>query len=227
MKTQDALAAVAALALAIGAGTLVAANIDRTSTNYKPTNGQSNVQGVVLQQSADGYNALPVNSAYPLPVTLTGGGGSTTPSDSFANPTTASTTSSLVSTWNPTASVWERSTSNLDLSILASAARSASANSADITNYSHSCVHVVLNATVLTATSVTLTIQGKDAVSGSYYTILAGGAVATAGTNVYKVCPGITSAASSSSDVMPRTWRVSIAQTGTTATYSVGASLVN
>lgn len=49
-----------------------AAPADNTASQYKPTTG-SNVEGVVIQQSSDGYNASPINSSHPLPVTTAGG----------------------------------------------------------------------------------------------------------------------------------------------------------
>ena len=76
------------------------------------------------------------------------------------------------------ASTYEDAQSNRDITLLASAARTASINSSDITNVNHRGVTVVIEATAATLTpSVVFTIQGKDAVSGVYYTLLASAAV--------------------------------------------------
>lgn len=56
-----------------------AAVSDNTASQYKPTNGPvGSVNGVVIQQSVDGYNSIPINSSHRLPVTCdncSGGGG--------------------------------------------------------------------------------------------------------------------------------------------------------
>src|SRR5690349_21105935 len=49
---------------------------------------------------------------------------------------------------------------------------------------------VTLNTTAIGSGSITLTVQGKDPASGSYYTILSGSAVTTNTINVYTVIPG-------------------------------------
>lgn len=122
---------------------------------------------------------------------------------------------------------WDRQRGNTDNTLLASAARTTTNQSADQTNYNGRCVHVVLSVTSAGTGSITLTIQGKDSVSSAYYTILAGAAVTTNSTNVYKVCPGITAAANvSASDLLPRTWRVDVTHNNANSiTYSVGASV--
>ena len=119
-----------------------------------------------------------------------------------------------------------RGSSNVTL--LASASRTTSQTGADTTNYNHAGIHAVLDMTTVGTGSVTLTIQGKDEASGKYYTILAGAAVTTNSTNVYKVYPGITAAANASaSDVLPRTFRIIVtANNANAATYSVGYSLI-
>uniref|UniRef100_A0A6M3L4E6 Uncharacterized protein n=1 Tax=viral metagenome TaxID=1070528 RepID=A0A6M3L4E6_9ZZZZ len=121
---------------------------------------------------------------------------------------------------------WDRLRGNVDATLLASAARTATTSSADQTNYNGRGVHVVLDMTTVGTGSVTLTIQGKDALSGKYYTILAGVAVTTDSTNVYRVYPGLLAAANAvANDIVPRTWRVNVvANNANAATYSVGAS---
>lgn len=123
---------------------------------------------------------------------------------------------------------WDRVRGNQDLTLLASAARTVDTASADQTNFNGRGLKVVLDMTVVGTGSVTLTIQGKDALSGKYYTLLAGAAVTTNGTNVYTVFSGATAAVNAvANDILPRTWRVNVvANNANAATYSVGASVI-
>ena len=75
---------------------------------------------------------------------------------------------------------------------------------------------------------VTVTIQGKDPISGKYYTILASAALAAAATTVLRVYPGLVAVANLTvNDVMPRHWRVSVTVgDADSATYSIGASMI-
>lgn len=71
----------AALAAVVATAVLAAPPND-TSSVYKPTyGGAGSVEGVVILQSLNGVNALPINSANPLPVTATLGGGGTVTSN--------------------------------------------------------------------------------------------------------------------------------------------------
>jgi hypothetical protein len=115
------------------------------------------------------------------------------------------------------------------LSVLASAARTASVDSADMTNWNWRGGHIVIDVTAVAATpSIVVTVQGKDNVSGKYYTILASAAITGTGTTVLRVYPGVAAVANLAiSDVLPRTWRVSVvAADADSITYSVGASQV-
>ena len=126
------------------------------------------------------------------------------------------------------ASTYEDAQSNRDITLLASAARTASINSSDITNVNHRGVTVVIEATAATLTpSVVFTIQGKDAVSGVYYTLLASAAVTGISTTVLRVFPGATAAAGTvANDQLPRVWRISaVAADADSITYSIGASM--
>jgi predicted polyphosphate/ATP-dependent NAD kinase len=114
-----------------------------------------------------------------------------------------------------------------NLKLLASEARTATTNTGDITNEAHRGVHVVIDATAAAATpSVVFTIQGKDELSGQYYTILASAAVTAISTAVMRVFPGATAAANTvANDCLPRTWRVlATAADADSITYSIGAS---
>lgn len=130
---------------------------------------------------------------------------------------------SVDSSGNPTTSV------NTDATILASAARTATSNTADLTNTGARGLHLVIDVTAVALTpSVVFTIQGKDAISGKYYTLLASAAITATGTTVLRVYPGLTAAANTvANDVLPRTWRLLFTHADTDSiTYSVGASLI-
>jgi hypothetical protein len=124
---------------------------------------------------------------------------------------------------------WDRERGNQDLSVLVSAARTTTQTGSDLVNYNgRGTLVVVLDMTVVGTGSVTLSIEGKDVVSGKYYTILTGAAVITDSTNVYRVGVGLTPVANATvSDFIPRTFRVNVtANNANAATYSVGASLI-
>jgi len=88
---------------------------------------------------------------------------------------------------------------------------------------------IVFDATAVGTTSVVITIQGKDAASGKYFTLLASAAVTTISTNVYTVYPGaaITANVSAASPI-PDIWRVQVVATGgaTALTATVGANVI-
>jgi hypothetical protein len=116
-----------------------------------------------------------------------------------------------------------------DVTYLASAARTTTQTQGDQLNNGWRGMLVVLDMTVVGTGSVTLTIQGKDAASGKYYTLLAGAAVVTNVTNVYYLFPGGPVAANVSANMeLPRTFRLLVtANNANTATYSVGYSLLS
>lgn len=124
-------------------------------------------------------------------------------------------------------STWDRWRNNSQGTLLASAARTATTNSSDQTNYNGKGLHVILDVTSAGTGSITLKIEGKDTLSGKYYTLLEGAAVTTNSTNVYKVYPDLTAAANSvANDMLPKTWRITVtANNANTITYSVGHSL--
>ncbi len=124
---------------------------------------------------------------------------------------------------------WDRKYNNQDVSLLASAARTTTQTSADQINYQGvSAMVIVVNVTSAGTGSITVSIDGKDAVSSSYYNILTGAAITTNSTNVYRVGPHITAVTNSIAlDYVPRTFRIVItANNANSVTYSVGYSLV-
>lgn len=124
---------------------------------------------------------------------------------------------------------FDRVRGNTEGTVLASAARTASVNSADLINYNSRGLHLIINVSALAATpSIIATIQGKCPISGTYYTILAGVAITTTGINIIKVYPGISAVVgASASDLLPRTWRVAMTHgDADSITYSVAFALV-
>lgn len=118
---------------------------------------------------------------------------------------------------------------NRALTVLASAVRAATNNSADQKNRDAKGLHVIIDMTAVPGVdTVTFTIQGKDPLSGKYYTLLASAAIAAVSTVVLKVYPSLTAAANLvASDVLPTDWRVLATHSAATNfTYSVGAQLV-
>ncbi|KKN73789.1 hypothetical protein LCGC14_0397370 [marine sediment metagenome] len=120
--------------------------------------------------------------------------------------------------------------SNRDITVLASAARTAAVDSSDFTNVNHRGVVVTVDVTADPSTAaVTFTIQGKDVESSSYYTLLASAALATVDiTTDLVVYPGCIAVANRVANLpLPRIWRVSVTVADAESfTYSVGASLV-
>lgn len=103
-------------------------------------------------------------------------------------------------------------------------------NSSDQTNFNGRGVKLGINVTADSAGTalVVVTIQGKDTVSGQYYTILSSASIAAVGFSTLTVYPAITATANvAASDVLPRTWRVSVTVSGAgTATATVGSSTI-
>lgn len=117
---------------------------------------------------------------------------------------------------------------NRNLRVLESASRTATLSSSELENLNGKGVHVVLDMTTVGTGSVTLSIEGKDAISGKWYAILTGSTVTTNSTNVYKVYPGLTAAANSvASDIIPALFRITVTHNNANAAvYTVGASVV-
>ena len=118
---------------------------------------------------------------------------------------------------------------NADVTVFPLLARTATVSSADLVNDFGKMCHVYIKATAKgTAPSVVFTIEGKDAVSGDYYTILAAAAMTTVTTKILRVGPGLTASANLIvNDLLPRTWRVTATHSNADSyTYSVGASVL-
>ena len=114
--------------------------------------------------------------------------------------------------------------------LMVSAARTATNNSGDISNWTGRGAHITIDTTAAgTSPSTVFTVQGKDETSGGYYTILASAAITGTGTVVLRVYPGLTAATNvTANDILPKTWRVLATHGNSTShTYSVGASVIN
>jgi len=125
---------------------------------------------------------------------------------------------------------FEPQRSNLDSnsSLLTLTAQGAgTVNSSDFINTNGKGLKVLVNTTVDAAGTYTISIQGKDIVSGNYYTILTSAAIVGTGQSVLTVYPGVTATANvSASDVLPRTWRIQAVVGTGPITATVGASLI-
>lgn len=121
---------------------------------------------------------------------------------------------------------------NVEAILLASAARTATTNSADQTNYNGVGLILFLDVSAVTATpSITLTLQIKDSISGDYFTVwTAAAAVTTTGEYAYLFVPG--GAAGSYTEAvnlrLGRTWRLRVTHADSDEiTYSVsGVELI-
>lgn len=113
--------------------------------------------------------------------------------------------------------------------IIQHSAAAAGVNGPDLDGGYGKGLLLFIDITAITGTSPTLTvtIQGKDPVSGKYYTILASAALAAVATTVLKVYPGLTAAANSvANDVLPPDFRIITSIGGTTPAVTATISYV-
>jgi hypothetical protein len=99
--------------------------------------------------------------------------------------------------------------------------------SADQTNTNYRGCILVVNVSAVNTGTIAVSIQGKDSVSGIYYTLFTGAAVATAISTVYQVYPGSTAGSSAYNGPLPTIWRVMVtAVNAGQITYTAGAALI-
>jgi hypothetical protein len=101
-------------------------------------------------------------------------------------------------------------------------------NSQDQINPTGKGVVVGIGISAIVGGTLTVTIQGKDEASGSYYTLLASAALNAAALTTLTVYPGITVTANvSASAFLPNTWRLNyVAGAGVTSiNATIGASV--
>ena len=150
--------------------------------------------------------------------------------DAEANPTLPYV-GAKVSRYNGT--TWDRYRNNLEETIFASAARTATVNSADFTNYNARSIKFVLDITAASGTTPTLDvkIQGKDTLSGKYQDITGATIAQKTGvsTDDLTIALGVTVVVNRSvSNIVPRIYRVVATIAGTTPsfTFSLSANYV-
>jgi hypothetical protein len=126
---------------------------------------------------------------------------------------------------------WDRERANTPAILLASAARTATTQSSDQTNYNGRGLILIANVTAATDTpEVTLSLQIKDSISNAYFTVWTGAAPITGtGTSAYLFVPG--GAAGSFTEAvnlrLSRTWRLVATHADTDSiTYSVSACVL-
>jgi hypothetical protein len=118
---------------------------------------------------------------------------------------------------------------NREVTVFASAAYTASQNSADLVNPFARGAVITINCTaIVTAPSVVFTVVGRVSLAGVYYTILASAAITAAGTTNLRIYPGLTAAANVTvSDILPGLWRVqAVHANGNSISYSVAANYI-
>jgi len=158
-----------------------------------------------------------------IPVSLLG-------ADGVANTVDGMRTVPMPMLFNGT--TWDRYRNNEEVTLLASAARTATTDSANQTNYNAKGLAVFFQITAVpTVETVTLTVFGISPVTGSAYTMLQGAAEAAVTQRLYIVYPGVGVAAGGVSVVagypLPRTWRIRITHSASGSfTYSVVASYI-
>lgn len=122
---------------------------------------------------------------------------------------------------------------NTEVTLLASAARTATEASADQTNVNARGVIITVDVTAVSATpSITMDIEHKDVASSAYESLLlTSSAITATGTHTYIVYPGIGAASDDVVQVagfpLGRTWRVNVTHgDADSITYSVGSSYI-
>lgn len=99
--------------------------------------------------------------------------------------------------------------------------------SEDMENLGRRGLKLTIDITNINGATVTVTIQGKDKVSGKYYTLLASAALVANGTTTLTVYPGETAAANLvANDILPATWRVSVVIATATPTLTIGGAVI-
>lgn len=190
------------------------------AAHLKVWNGTSwdNVDGVdtgALQTVLKGYNSAA--AAYYGFRQLDGAGASSISNTYLGY--ALNTNAVLIAHNGATNDTWRN---NTEVTVLASAARTASENSADITVYNGAMLAVFLDVTAVSGTSPTLdvTVKVKDVASGKYFVI----GTFTQATAVTKQAIFIGGGADV--EFATRTYRVECVIAGTTPsfTFSVGAS---
>lgn len=135
--------------------------------------------------------------------------------------------------WNGAS--WDRERGNLEGTLLASAARTATTTGSAQTNYNARGAMLILNVSAASGTGgLTVTFLATDPVSGAQFLLNANPtAVTGTGTYVYELYPGASTAgptgavAQRTAGILPRTWTVKVFHGDASSyTYSVGYELI-
>jgi hypothetical protein len=124
-----------------------------------------------------------------------------------------------------------RADTNVDgISLFALVAANASQIGADRNNQFSSGITIVIDITAVSGTGASLTIvlEGKDPISGKYYTILQSAALTAVATTVLRVFPGsVVNANLNGNSIIPKTFRARAVIAGTTPliTATVAAAM--
>jgi len=114
------------------------------------------------------------------------------------------------------------------LTIFPTLARTATPAAVD-TPVQYKGANIIMDMTAVTATgTVTVKIEGKDAASGKYYTILESAALSAVATTILKIYPGVLAAANLAiSEALPKTIKVTATHgNAVSMTYSVGLTFL-
>ena len=107
---------------------------------------------------------------------------------------------------------------NLGALVTLTAASTGTASAVQVNPF-YKGVQIGIDVTAITGTSPTLTVtlEGVDATTGSTFTVLASAAISAAGYTTLTVYPGIAVSANATADtVLPYKWKISTAIGGTT-----------
>lgn len=131
--------------------------------------------------------------------------------------------------YSQTNNQWLRVHANDAITVLASAARTATNSSAILLNGNHRGGHFIIDVTAITATpSVVFSIEARDAGSLNWYSLLDSVAIVGVGTTILRVYPGLFPVTANlvANDILPFLWRVTATHADADSiTYSVGANL--
>lgn len=144
-----------------------------------------------------------------------------------SNAGTSGKASAVLFDFNET--TWDRHRGNVNGTALASAARTATAISSDITNYNSRGIIVFLNVTVASGTGgLVVQMQLKDPIGGLYKQVHANPTAITAtGLQAYTFYPGNNNAGVQFNYFLSRTFAIQVQHNDASSyTYSVGYSLI-
>ena len=102
--------------------------------------------------------------------------------------------------------------------ITLNAAAASTVRSGDFAGAEYRGVIVNINLTTVTTATVTITFEGKDPLSGTYYTVLASTGIVAAGFSTLSVYPGIAVTANVSANApLPASWDIKVGIVGGSA----------